>query len=185
MASEIGIPIKKHETLLQKTFVPITLEDIITKQHIVKIKNPFLTPYGDFYFISSKDMNMFSENKQFIIKLLQDSHLKFWRSPECLQTRNQVVSSAYLITLYYTDIIMTEILNNDCTVTLFNEHQTNKDLLFSIATPFKYFESVYEVIEKCVTFDKKLYTFKVFQRASLIRKKKEGNNMLCELYKYC
>lgn len=169
MLNERGTPIKSTDYLLQNLFAPYRLEK--SKHQIIIFKNPYNSPYNEFYLFSKQQFDKLDSNKQVVIKLLQDAHLEYWKCPAEVHHENFLVSNSYCLTAYYTDFIMTDLLHFETNVHLHESIQVSPSeaqMYFSISYPNVYYETVYEIIEKHIKYKGTTYSIRTFQPALYI-----------------
>jgi hypothetical protein len=157
---------------MKNTFAPYRLEDLNMKVKIIILKSPFSVPYWDFYSLSGKKLKEMNKNKQFVIKLLNDTHLEYWKSPKELQQTSHLLSNSYCLTAYYTNTIMDSLLSRCSTVVLHDQYYVNESgvvRLFSISKPNVYFDQVYEIVENHIMHMGVSYICRTFQPALFIR----------------
>lgn len=164
MSHNPSTPIKSNEHLLKLVFAPYRLEDC--KQQIIQFKNPFHPPYGEFFSLAKEQFIKLPKSKQFLIGLLQDTHLEYWKCPTELCRKMYSISNSYCLTAYYTDIIMEDLLCLTSEVTLYKSvyiNQNEAQLFFSISLPNVYFDKVYEITEKHIKHEGTSYIIRTFQ----------------------
>lgn len=157
-----------NDHLMKQTFAPYRLDDLYDATNIIIFKNPFISPYGDFYFMPEKQLQDIDDDKLEIIKLLQDTHLEYWKCPQELRESSYVLSHLYLLTTYYTDSIARDLFSKESSVIIHGRHKVNETeniLLFSTSKPNRYFDQMYEIVERKIIYRGATYSSRAFQAA--------------------